>query len=334
MRVTVLRQLMLHPLARDARIRGTWSRGSNSAKGVKWSSLLAGNDDVLVEWYDKRVLWPRDRPTRRYEPRFPTAICVNVLFQLLRQCDGDGVLTFPSMRQMGIRLMLVKSGGTKVYDGMMDALRMWQVVGVTFGDLRLSPPIRSMVPNDMGRVRGGKQAGFGFRIEMDAEWVRLCRVSKCPSVLLPLPGYATPQNMVLWTLLHGVKTNLRINPWIYKLSGAQLAVRPGSVAQWIPYSSWLVVKEWYKSGGGSIEYRRQPHTLHQMGRHRASLKASDRFHIVKVDRPTRAKHACRNTRISQSSAAKAAEAIERRMDRKAAKQMAQRMATLKASQHQ
>jgi hypothetical protein len=130
------------------------------------------------------------------------------------------------------------------------AIRLWQVLALDWERVRLPPAFAKV---ELGRpIRNGQRS---ICIELDKEWLQMCK--KGVRVRLPLPMTAFSHNMILKTLACG-NSREHINEFGYKASGNKVFTRS---TPWIPYPTWVIVKEWYEAMGGMIDYKPDPPTI-------------------------------------------------------------------------
>lgn len=265
MKVKLFRQLCTDPIARHSSVPVTWyheKRGGGYAYGAE----LPGNSDVRLLWRPS-VKLEGTRPRIRVEPRGPTAICMQVLFTLLATVQRGRRLRFTSRRDLVLKAMGTRiRAGTPYYnDAVLDALRMWQQLGVHWLDLKMPPPIK--------RVKWIKIKGRQTRqleIELHPAWERQCNKDRMGWFGLPLPMYAVIQNMILKTLADGTQEGIEINPFFAKVSGNR---RCDKITPHVPLESWVHVKGWYLRYGGRLEWHRRPYE-------RVMQKTAHRFKLI------------------------------------------------------
>jgi hypothetical protein len=261
--------LATDPLARDPRIPIKWVSGKS---GVKWHAGLTGNEGVHLYWHKVRNLIGGSKTRMRVEPRAPTAVCINVLLALLREGQKGNPIYVKCVRELNTLCFESKYqiDTNRFYPkAALDAVRMWQQLAITWGDLELPPPIAHIDSPRLGpyiptpRWERGSWNG-PWQITMSQQWLELCSKSKAPKITVPLPMVATPQNIVLKTLMDGTQANVVINPFSYKVSGngqaaPRKSTRNGPSFSFIPLESWLVAEKWYKKNGGGLKYMRYPY---------------------------------------------------------------------------
>jgi len=175
------RNLMNYPLARDPRVKASWSK---SLKTGRWFCVLPG---------DKRIrLWLAQGAPARLK-RLPSAFDVNVLFLVLAraQIQGDPVVTFPS------RAAIFHSLGLSVnrarYRERVDAaLELWSAMSIR---MPWYPHKKTMPPP----IEVTCDKGSSFTVTVSEAWRDLGtkKTGYCKQVPLPLPHNAATQNLVL-----------------------------------------------------------------------------------------------------------------------------------------
>lgn len=241
-------ELFEFPLARDSRVHTEWTLGKK-----QHTASLAGAPVVKFTWTPRKDVLPAALVKRppgmkaRPEPRAPESSDVNVLLRLL-------TLNSP------IKIEYVTQLAAEVFDNQsqayyvascIDALRLWQMIDITWPKRQLGPPIEKVEPY-------GKK---GYIIYLNEKWVDACRcgvrTTKAPP--LPLPMQSTPQSMVLHTWWLGSKAKLDINKFFYRCSGNKRGMKHRTPH--IPFSSWKVVEAWYARMGGHIDHHRMPYAI-------------------------------------------------------------------------
>ena len=175
------RNLMNYPLARDLRVKASWSK---SSKTGRWFCDLPG---------DKRIrLWLAHGAHARLK-RLPSAFDVNVLLLVLAraQIQGDPVVTFPS------RAAIFHSLGLSVnrarYRERVDAaLELWSAMSIR---MPWHPHKKTMPPP----IEVTRSKGSSFTVTVSVAWRDLGKkkTGYFKQVPLPLPHDAATQNLVL-----------------------------------------------------------------------------------------------------------------------------------------
>lgn len=249
-KVRVFKKLATDPIARDPRVPIVWRVGK-AGTGVRYHAVLTGNEDVRLYWrIVEGVIGEKTRI--RQEPRAPTAQCTLILMGLLDKAQACNPVDYGSLQKINELVLRPCQARLGAYHAAtFDALRLWQQLAVSWGDLVLPPPIAHI------EVLRSKAKYAGYRIRMDEAWVDECLRSKAPKLKLPLPLQATPMNMILKTWVEGSAPKVPINPFFFKVSGNIRCIR--SFAH-IPLESWLVVRRWYTEQGANIDWARYPYT--------------------------------------------------------------------------
>ena len=175
------RNLMNYPLARDPRVKASWSK---SSKTGRWFCYLPG---------DKRIrLWLAQGAPARLK-RLPSAFDVNVLFLVLAraQIQGDPVVTFPS------RAAIFQALGLSVqrarYRERVDAaFELWSAMSIR---MPWYPHKQTMPPP----IEVTCSEGSSFTVTVSVAWRDLGKkkTGYFKQVPLPLPRNAATQNLVL-----------------------------------------------------------------------------------------------------------------------------------------
>ena len=175
------RNLMNYPLARDSRVKASWSK---SSKTGRWFCDLPG---------DKRIrLWLAQGAHARLK-RLPSAFDVNVLLLVLAraQIQGDPVVTFPS------RAAIFHSLGLSVnrarYRERVDAaLELWSAMSIR---MPWHPHKKTMPPP----IEVTCSKGISLTVTVSVAWRDLGKkkTGYFKQVPLPLPHDAATQNLVL-----------------------------------------------------------------------------------------------------------------------------------------
>lgn len=279
--VKIFRPFCTDPVARDPRVRIFWKR--SPLKGILYQADLTGNEKVKLYWYDNDYCEKLITPTFqvRHEPRVPTALCVNVLLSILQfaQERNTSVLKFNSFIDMGkklrIRVML-----PFYKPATMDAIRLWQLLRISWPYCDMPPPIKSFVALNKAGPRNP------ITIELNERWLEEIEKTKrtVTTVQLPLPMQGTPLNMILYTLSLSpryIGRKLDINEFTLKVSGNKDA----TLRVYMPLSSWLIVRRWYEVHGGDIDWRRTPYSYGIKHNGEEGLIPSRTFVITSRKRP-------------------------------------------------
>lgn len=274
----IFRTFCTNPIARDPRVPIDWKR--SVVPGIAWQAQLTGNDKVHLYWhknsYCKDLI--KDKSSKRPEPRAPTALCVNILLGLLYlalEQDTD-TLEFSSMIKM-TRMTHCYISDHRYRIWITDALRLWQLLRVSWPSVTLPPPIES--------IQVTRGVGLRLKIKFRKEWLTRCRNNGTVRVRLPLPMQSTPLNIILWTLglPPQLRKNLNINAFTRKVSGNAYAFNDNRV--YMPLSSWIVVREWYEERNGKIIWQRAPYKFGIRHTGAPGLIPSRTFSILHLRRP-------------------------------------------------
>ena len=175
------RNLMNYPLARDPRVKASWSK---SSKTGRWFCDLPG---------DKRIrLWLAHGAHARLK-RLPSAFDVNVLLLVLAraQIQGDPVVTFPS--RAAIFQALGLSVNRARYRERVDAaLELWSAMSIR---MPWHPHKKTMPPP----IEVTCSKGSSLTVTVSEAWRDLGKkkTGYFKQVPLPLPHDAATQNLVL-----------------------------------------------------------------------------------------------------------------------------------------
>ena len=171
----VNRNLMNYPLARQSRVKASWSK---SLKTGRWFCVLPG---------DKRIrLWLARGAPARLE-RLPSAFDVNVLLLVLAraQIQGDPVVTFPSRAAIfqALGLSVQRARYREHVDG---ALELWSAMSIR---MPWYPHKKTMPPP----IEVTCSKGSSFTVTVSVAWRDLGKKKTGYFKQVPLPLPVTPQ---------------------------------------------------------------------------------------------------------------------------------------------
>ena len=243
--VHIFKQLCTDPLARDPRILTRWHH-AKPRSGKLYIGEVTGNPEVKLHWYkiSREVGWA---PRLRQEPRCPTAMCTNLLLQLLMHEQRGHPLEFTSRRHVGLKCFYSRTSHPYYQNAATDGLRLWQQLGIEWPGLNLPPPI------DRLEFLEGKR----FKVHLNIEWLRQCAKDNI-KLYLPVPMFAGAQNIVLNTYYKGSQENMDIRKFYARMTGNQKNVVKRE-APVVPLETWVVVRNYYSRQGARIEWRRHPY---------------------------------------------------------------------------
>lgn len=265
--------LFYQPICRDPRVPIDWYHSKQT--GVRYEANLPGNENLRALWLKKDLGLIGKGPLVKLEPRAPNAICTNILFYLLSKAEEEGRTLAPLSRTRILKEG-VPQGTSYVYTPYCsDALRLWQQLSISWGDLTLPPPI------DHIRLVDLYHPYQRYAITLNQQWVELCASSKLPRIKLPLPMQCTVQNIVMHTFGHGSLRDMAINPFFWIVSGNKHALKN---TPWMPIESFIVARKWYIKNGGLLDYERPPFTMSQSKHGNIRYKPSRVVHTL-VKRP-------------------------------------------------
>ena len=238
------RNLMNYPLARDLRVKASWSK---SSKTGRWFCDLPG---------DKRIrLWLAHGADARLK-RLPSAFDVNVLLLVLAraQIQGDPVVTFPS------RAAIFQSLGLSVnraqYRERVDAaLELWSAMSIRMP----WHPHKKIMPPPL-EVTCSK--GSSLTVTVSLAWRDLGKkkTGYFKQVPLPLPHDAATQNLVL-SLLTCVSEEFDGDGEIMRRTSPRNKVnlcRKIGLTHSTSYRAFkracLEADEWLRRHGGALEF--------------------------------------------------------------------------------